>query len=146
MVPYSKENLMLGFKPSKFFNELEKVSGHKQSTLKNAYWRGQRQGFIDSFGQQPKLTAKGMDEIKPFLAKHLDSHARLMVIFDVPEEKRVARHRLRMLLKSWGFEQIQKSVWATDMDYRELLVEEVGELGLEGCVEIYESLRLFPRI
>jgi hypothetical protein len=32
------------------------------------------------------------------------------------------------------------------MDYRELLVEEVGELGLEGCVEIYESLRLFPRI
>jgi CRISPR-associated endonuclease Cas2 len=144
MIPYSQENIMLGFKPNQFFNELEKSSGHKQATLKNAYWRAQQQGYIDSSGRQPKLSAKGLEEVKPFLAKHLGKQARLLVIFDVPEDKRAARNQLRAQLSYWEFEQIQKSVWATDMDYKLLLVETVSDLQLGGCVEIYESVRLFP--
>lgn len=145
MIPYSQENIMLGFKPNQYFNELEKVSGHKRATLKNAYWRAQQQGYLDSSGKQPKLSAKGLKEVQPFLAKHLGNQARLLVIFDVPENKRAARNQLRAQLNYWGFEQIQKSVWASDMDYRELLIETIGELQLGGCVEIYESVKLFPR-
>ncbi len=143
-VPYSRENLMLAYKPSLFFNELEKSSGYRQDTLKNAYWRAQQRGYIKNTGRSPQLTASGLEEVRPFMAKHLGRKARLVVIFDVPEDSRAQRQQLRGLLKSWGFEQIQKSVWATDMDYRELLIEAVAELRLGGCVEIYESLRLFP--
>ena len=36
-----------------------------------------------------------------------------MVIFDVPEERRVTRDHLRRLLVSYGFKKLQASVWAS---------------------------------
>ncbi|MEX1995558.1 MAG: CRISPR-associated endonuclease Cas2, partial [Candidatus Saccharimonadales bacterium] len=134
----------LSFKPNQFFNELERTSGYSQSTLKHAYWRGRQKGFIDDSGRIPNLTASGEGEIRPFVAKHLGNKARLMVIFDVPEEKAATRQQFRVLLKAWGFEQIQKSVWASDLDYRELLAEAISELRIARYVEVYECMRLIP--
>lgn len=68
-----------------------------------------------------------------------------MVIFDVPEEELALRQRLRLQLKKWDFIQVQKSVWATDMDYKDHLIMFIDELGLRDCVEIYESAKLFPK-
>jgi len=144
LMPYSRENLMLSFSPNRFFNELEKVSGYKQNTLKNAYWRAQKQGFIKETEKITKLTAKGIKEVRPFTAKRLGKNARLMVIFDIPELQAGKRRQLRDILKLWGFKQIQKSVWTTDRDHRTLLIELIADLNLGGCVEVYEGSRLFP--
>ena len=67
-----------------------------------------------------------------------------MVIFDIPEDEVGLRQRLRAQLKEWQFDQIQKSVWATDMDYRDALVGLITELSAEEYVEIYEGARLYP--
>ena len=145
LIPYTRENLLLAYKPNKFFNELEKISKYNHNTLRKAYWRGKKQGFIEESEGYTKLTKKGLKAIRPFIAKRLDNSSRLIVMFDIPESEATKRQGFRNLLKTWGFEQVQKSIWVTDMDYRDLLEEAISELGLGDCVEIHESLKIYPR-
>ncbi len=142
LLPYSRQNLMLSFSPNRFFNELEQQTGYNRRSLKQAYDRGQDRGLISPGSSQ--LTTKGYKEIQPFIATRLKNQAKIMVVFDIPEQNAIGRRRLRAVLKSWQFNQVQKSVWATDMDYREALVGIIAELKLSGYVEIYECARLFP--
>lgn len=144
LVPYSKPNLLLAYKPGLFFRELEKISRYKQATLKAAYWRAQREGLIESRKNLPILTAKGRRKITRFVAEKLHNEAQLMVIFDIPEDQRSRRQKFREVLRLWQFRQIQKSVWMTEKDYREELVGLINELSLFGYVEIYECARHFP--
>jgi len=146
LIPYSKPNILLAFKPGLFFLELEKISKYKKKVLQNAYYRGVKDGLIDTAPKNPRLSALGERRVAPFVATRLGPDARLMVIFDVPEEDRGKRQSLRNLLKLWGFNQVQKSVWTTNYDFRVYLTEFVDELGLDGCVEIYESLRHYPKL
>lgn len=144
LIPYSKPNLLLAYKPGLFFRELEKVSRYKQSTLRAAYWRAQKEGLIETNKNLSVLTVKGQRKIAPFMAEKLKNDARLMVIFDIPEDQKAKRQKLRQILKKWQFRQVQKSVWMTGKDYREELVDLIKELNLIGCVEIYECARHFP--
>lgn len=66
------------------------------------------------------ITPKGIEALanltfEPLPAvKQWDRHWRL-VIYDIPETKRIARNHIRLLLKSLGFRQLQISVWAHPM-------------------------------
>jgi len=145
-IPYSRENIALAFSPNRFFNELERSSGHSKTTLKHAYWKARRDGLVETEGQRvAKLTSKGLREVRPFIAEKLGSRASLMVIFDIPEPAAKKRQQLRYLLRSLGFSQVQKSVWSCSYDHREILAEAISEMGLDGCVEVYESLKILPR-
>lgn len=145
LIPYSRENLLLAYKPNKFFNELERISDYRQSTLRNAYWRGKQRGLIDEDGyKNPKLTEEGLKKVKPFIVKKLGKKSKLMVIFDIPESDKLSRDKLRNLLKAWGFVQVQKSVWSSDLDFREALIEAIEKLSLSDYIEVYEALRLIP--
>ena len=144
LIPYSRENLMLSFRPHQFFNELEKNSRYNQQTLKYAFWQAKHQNLVRETKNQPRLTKQGLEIVKPYLAKVLKG-AILMVIFDVPEYKSSERRQLRAFLKSLHFKQVQKSVWVTDKDFKEAIIEVISNLRLQGCVEIYESSRLFPK-
>lgn len=144
LIPYSRENLMLAFSPNKFFNELEKISRYDQKVLRNAYYRGRKSGYITGTNTKPKMTRRGVIKIQPFVTTKLTHKGRLMIIFDIPENKAALRQQLRMQLKDWQFEQIQKSVWATDLDYREGLAELIEELHLGKYLQIYEGAKLFP--
>lgn len=141
LVPYSRQNLMLSFKPNQFFNELEKASGYKRAALERAYSRGQQRGMISI--RSPRATSKGLREVKPFTATKLHS-GKLMVIFDIPEDRASTRQNFRRLLRSWDFKQVQKSVWMTDKDYAQDLIDIIAELKLGQYVQIYESAKVFP--
>jgi DNA-binding transcriptional regulator PaaX len=145
LIPYSKPNLLLAYKPSQFFRELEKISRYKQSVLKKAYNRGVGRGLINQRSSVPKLTSLGQQKIAPFTATKLGKNASLMVIFDIPEDRASARRHLRTLLRQWNFEPVQKSVWISNYDFRDVLVKAVEELDLGGCVEIHESARIYPK-
>ncbi len=144
LIPYTRENLLLSFNPSRFFRELEKTSHYSGQTLKHAYWRAKHGGYI-SGSDIPRLTERGLSFVKPYTAKKLAKHSKLMVIFDVPEDLSAARRRFREVLREWQFEQVQKSVWTSNLDYKDLLEDLVDELGLNEHVEIYESHRLYPK-
>lgn len=142
LVPYSRQNLLLSFSPNRFFNELERETGYSRKTIEQAYRRGQNRGLISH--ESPSLTSVGMRAVQPFVATQLGNNASLLVIFDIPEENSIGRRQFRRILKIWGFEQVQKSVWKSELDYLQALRELIDELGLANQVEVHESVRLFP--
>lgn len=145
LIPYSKPNLLLAYKPGLFFRELEKVSKYKESTLRAAYSRAYQQKLIERNDNLAQLTTKGRLKIAGFVAEKLEGNAQLMIIFDIPEDQSSKRQKLRKIFKEWQIVQIQKSVWVTGKDYREELKNLVAEMDLYGYVELYECARLFPR-
>lgn len=145
LIPYSKPNLLLTYRPNQFFRELEKISKYKQSTLRSAHWRAQRQGLVIKREDLITLTAKGRLKVAPFVAKKFSGQGQLMIIFDIPEDQSSKRQKFRQVLKEWQFKQIQKSVWSTNKDYRDELMELIKQLNLDGYVQLYESSRLFPK-
>lgn len=145
LIPYSKPNLLLAYKPGLFFRELEKVSRYKQATLESAYYRAERQKLIERRDNLIRLTAQGKRKIAPFIAKEIGGQAHLMVIFDIPEDVENTRRKFRAVLKEWQFKQIQKSVWITNKDLVDEIVVLVKEMELGNYVQIYESARRFPR-
>lgn len=143
LVPFSEPNLKLAFKPNLFFKDLEKAQDEQHAKLRSAYYRAIRSGHVEIGDDHiPRLTEKGRRKIRPFVAKKLGKDAKLMVIFDVPESERAKRDRLRIILHDCEFTKVQKSVWVSDYDYRDLLHSEISEQGLETYVQVYEANRL----
>ena len=139
LIPYTRENMMLAFKPNLFFNELEKISRYKRRTLEIAMREAEKQRLIERDTKVIRLTEEGRKTVRPFVAKHLPNNAALMVIFDIPEDMATTRARFRRILLSWNFKQMQKSVWITSYDHKASVKELVAELGIENYVEMYES-------
>lgn len=137
---------MLSFNPNKFFNEMEKKDKIKTTTSRSAYYRAIKSGLveIDESGH-PRLTDKGKRHVKPYKPKKLGKGAHLLVVFDVPEDRRVDRNHLRTLLHELSFKKVQQSVWASPYDHREYLAAEIKEYGLEKCVSVYEALEVTPK-
>lgn len=64
-----------------------------------------------------------------------------LVFFDIPEHNRVVRDLFRRSLKSWGFQQIQRSVWVSKQPVFEQLTAEIKHLKIERWVEVVETSR-----
>ena len=146
LVPYSRQNMKIMFAPNQFFYDLSKSTNKTQGTLRSAYLRGKNNGLIiqDQKSKQIRLTKQGLNTIEPFVAKKLKGHARLMIIFDIPEYQAGVRRQLRSILKAWQFKQIQKSVWVTNYDYVDSLKLAIKELNLSEFVQLYECAKVFP--
>lgn len=65
-----------------------------------------------------------------------------IVVFDIPERKRIIRDILRNRLRLWGFKQWQKSVWASKKNLTNKLRVLVKDLGIEDWVLVIESENL----
>lgn len=108
--------------------------------------RLQQKGLVDYIDLERlvfKLTDKGVDRaiwarLQLEENKEWDGVWRL-VIFDIPEEQRLARDLLRFKLKEWGFIKIQKSVWATKKDCTDPMRKFIEELGISKWVLVIES-------
>jgi DNA-binding transcriptional regulator PaaX len=145
LIPYTEANIKLTFKPNLFFNDLEKIAKRRKQTLRNAYYKAQKSGYIERGADgTPHLTAKGLKRLKRYRPERLDTSARLLVVFDIPEEEAWKRQRLRRLLRELRFVQLQKSVWESEFDHRDLLLAETRQYNLEQHVRIFEAACLYP--
>ncbi|MDO8570161.1 MAG: hypothetical protein Q7R97_01080 [Candidatus Daviesbacteria bacterium] len=119
----------------------------KKSELAQAFKRLREQGIVreDKVGQDLifKLTDAGKDLIlgSETNNENWDRKWRI-VIFDIPEEKRVVRDLFRRNLKKWGFNNLQKSVWISKKDIFDKLKGYIAELGIEKWVIIIESEKI----
>ncbi len=117
----------------------------KKSVLSQAIKRLREQGLIELISDKElvlRLTDSGKDKA---LWKKLalrdekwDGKWRL-VIWDVPEKRRLARDLLRFKLKQIGFIQWQKSVWASKINCTKLLRDFIKQVGIEDWVMVIES-------
>lgn len=145
LIPYTEANLKLVFKPTKFFDDLERLDRikTKRATIAGGYYKLIRDGLVklDDHGV-PRLTEAGIARLKRYEPSRLTGAASILVIFDIPEEERRLRQRLRTLLRELRFTQVQKSVWQTEYDILEYLTPELKSLRLQKYVQVYESAKV----
>ncbi len=119
----------------------------KKASLAQALKRLREKGFIEQAtekdagkiilrlteaGREFLLFSKPEDEIK------WDGKWRI-VVFDVPESKRLVRDVLRRRLKMWDFKLWQKSVWASKKNVTDKLRSLIKELDIGDWVLVIES-------
>lgn len=67
-----------------------------------------------------------------------------IVIFDIPEQKRVIRNLFRRNIKKWGFKPLQKSVWVSKKNVMDKLMNYIKDLKMEQWVIVFESDKFGP--
>lgn len=142
LIPYTDANLKLTFKPGVFFNELEKLSGRSQRTLRNEFYKLQCEEYIFRAKDMVGFTEAGLAQLELYVPRHIPGDTQLMVIFDIPEQLRSKRSSLRATLRQFHFKQIQKSVWVTKYECRKYLALEIHENRLEPYVQMHETKQL----
>lgn len=120
----------------------------KKSDLALALKRLRENGFVELIDDKQiafRLTDSGRDralwEKMKMSNEPWDGKWRV-VIWDVPEKRRIARDLLRYKLKMLGFKQVQKSVWASKKDCTKILRKFIKQAGIEDWVMVIESLNL----
>lgn len=91
-------------------------------------------------GSDPKIMAAGKRRLRALLPfydsiRHWDQKLYL-IVYDIPEKKKMVRETLRVCLRRIGCGMLQNSVWITPYDPREVLREFVLKRGLAGQVLI----------
>ena len=117
----------------------------RKSDLAQAIKRLREQGFIELISDNElflRLTDSGKDRVlwKKMTSEDAkwDGKWRL-VIWDIPEKRRLVRDLLRFKLKQLGFTQWQQSVWATKTNCTKILRDFIKQIGIEDWVMVLES-------
>ncbi|PID33411.1 hypothetical protein CR969_00890 [Candidatus Saccharibacteria bacterium] len=143
LIPYSQANIKLAFKPSQFFSDLEKIDRGKysRSTLRRSYYRAINDNYVQKTDKGFRLTDKGKRALEPYQPEKLDG-SHILVIFDIPESEVYKRQLLRLLLVELKFKMVQKSVWVSDYECRDILRSEINRLNIEDYVQVFEAVEL----
>jgi|SRR3989344_2077547 len=116
----------------------------KKSAFASAIRRLRDSGYIESKKIDTgkiifKLTKLGKDFIPfEFDESTWDGKWRI-VIFDIPENKKVVRNLFRRNLKKWGFKKWQQSVWVSKRDITQRMKELIIGIGITDWVAVIES-------
>ena len=113
------------------------VKGHIRFVIKN----GKKYVEITDAGRRG-LALEEAKATKLAGAKRKWDKRYRMVIFDIPEQRRGARERLRRLMRECGFLCIQKSVWLSPYDCEELiaLIKADLRIGKDALYLIVDSM------
>lgn len=117
----------------------------KKSVLSQVIKRLREQGLVEFISDKElflRLTDSGRDKAlwkKMVLGNEKWDGKWRLVIWDVPEKRRLARDLLRYKLKQLGFKQWQRSVWASKVNCTELLRNFIKQTGIEDWVMVIES-------
>lgn len=117
----------------------------KKSLLAQALRRLREKGLLDYEKGRTnrvifKLTSLGKDALGDIsvLEREWDGVFRI-VIFDIPEPKRLIRDLFRRRLRDWGFRPWQKSVWISKNNVTEKLRQLINKLEIKDWVAVIES-------
>ena len=105
-----------------------------------------RRGYIKVKNLEPSqgffITQKGMEKVFKVAIWKAEKKRRedgkwLMVVFDIPENKKILRNLLRTELQILGFEFFQKSIWVCPYDVLEETQMIIQKHNLEKYVRIF---------
>lgn len=139
---------------SNVITRYEKLKRYPKRKVSDTFYRLRQQGLIDIKIANRQiyisLTPEGrkkagifqIDKLKISRPKTWDKKWRLLM-FDIPQEKKISREALRGKLKELGFHQLQKSVWIYPFECRvemELLQDFFGLSHSEMRLIIAENI------
>lgn len=136
LVPYTEQNVKLAFKPGLFFKDLEKITKTNRNCLAATLSRAKRRGWVIEKNGVPCLSEKGRLRIKEVGPADL-LNGWLLVVFDIPEQRRIDRYSFRQRLKELGFAMLQKSTWYSNEDHLDELKTAISELKIGRYVCVF---------
>ena len=117
----------------------------KKSELALALKRLRENGLVDLIDDKKlmyRLTDSGKDKAlwtKMRLEDEKWDGKWRLVIWDIPEKRRVARDLLRHKLKLLGFTQLQRSIWVTKKNCTKPLRDFIRKVGIRDWVKVVEA-------
>jgi len=139
---YDKELNYKGYKCNIF--GIPKLSVYEKRALSLALNRLKRLAYVYLEGEQWKMTEKGKQYFikKRNTFKQFDStiinNQNLIIIFDIPESRRLERDWLRIQLKNLNFKLVQRSVWLGSSPLPKNFVEYLKEIKLMNCIKTFK--------
>ncbi len=134
-----------------FYTMKPEVTDWAWDHFKRELYYLKRRGYLKiGQGKSLTLTADGLERIKeiiPAKKTKLADGRYLMVIFDVPEKYKRGRDNLRYFLKDNNFIQLQKSVWISNYDIGEEIIEYVKTCDISEWINVIrvEKLAFLPK-
>ena len=123
---------------------INKIRNTETTEFNQSISRLKRRGIIDvSDGDAIYLNKKGYIQYGTFriIKKPLVKKKEILLIFDIPQEKRKIRDWLRRQIKEWDFIMIQHSVWRGWGPLPKEFNERLKMLGIEKCVKTFTISR-----
>ncbi len=132
--------------------EMEKVSTQRRAkyaqekVLKSTLYRLKENGLLKENGQNWSLTIEGLRKFKsqklyknhttPIKGNKTDK--KVIIAFDIPEDKKRSRYWLRVELVGLGFKLLQKSVWLGPAPLPKEFIEHLKTMDLLPHLKFFE--------
>ncbi len=122
--------------------ELEKNKQKEADRFNSTVYRLKKQGFIKKEGNKFLITALGNEKYNKITRmingyKEEDDDTLKIIIFDIPEEERRKRYRLREGLMNMGFKMVQKSVWSGKKKISKEFLDDAREEKIMKYIHIF---------
>ncbi len=121
-------------------------SAYKKQSVINSISRLQKNGYIRNDSNLFVLLPKGRQYMEKRARRFLiftspfDKKAskNLLVMFDIPEERKAERNWLRYQLQEFGYEMIQRSVWVGPSPLPKEFKDYIKNIKLEKCIQTFK--------
>src|SRR3989344_1669444 len=124
---------------------------YSKNTLSKEFYRLKQKGFIETGGEFLRITQKGQEYVKrrqnSFTTFNFtfpkSTPKNLIVMFDIPEQKKAEREWFRFHLKKFGYDMIQRSVWVGPSPLPEDFLNYVKEIKLKNCIKTFKLAKSY---
>ncbi len=111
------------------------------SVYTQSIYRLGKRGLINTKNDSYKLSSKGISYCEnPYnpIREKIKPENMVLVIFDIPENKKKTREWIRRQIKNWNFKMIQKSVWVGRGPLPEEFKKRLNILGVKEGVKMFK--------
>lgn len=132
---------------------IPKFNHYSKRTLRSTIDRLTKDGLIKKgedglilSGQGKKYVQEKFLELKQFNKPVYENTTKiLLVMFDIPEEKKAHREWFRWHLKKFGYDMIQKSVWIGPDPLPKEFLQYVKEIDLKECIKTFKLAKPYTK-
>ncbi|MCX6754603.1 MAG: CRISPR-associated endonuclease Cas2 [Candidatus Nomurabacteria bacterium] len=133
-----------GIPMSAFF--LPTLQNYKKQSVRNKFAELYNNGYLDKKNEYYILNKKGKEflsknkkyQLKTFEPIENNGPKNLLLLYDIPEDKKNERDWFRRALIKFGFIMIQRSVWVGPSPLPKEFMEYIKEIGLKDLVKTFK--------
>lgn len=125
----------------------------QKQSVRNQFNNLYRDGYIDKVNGYYILNKNGKEYLNKHKKKHLknfepienNSQKNLLLLYDIPEDKKQERDWFRRTLIKFGFVMIQRSVWVGPSPLPKEFLDYVKSIGLKDSIKTFKLEKGYGR-
>lgn len=124
---------------------------YKKQSINNTIYKLNKNGYISKDNDCILLSPKGRKYVENKKVRLMtfdspfekNSPRNLLVMFDIPEDKKAEREWFRFQLRQFGYNMIQKSVWVGPSPLPKEFLDYVKNLKLKDCIKTFKLAKSY---